>query len=190
MINDFKKVVVGLGNPGRHYQNTPHNLGFEVVDLLASESGASWKTKECFALTTRMSLGDFDILLVKPQTFMNLSGRCVAELRTRYQLSVGDFIVVCDDLALRFGQIRIRGRGSSGGHKGLESIIEWLSSSEFTRVRLGIAPGFEVLDAASYVLSPISEEFRDVSEQMIRQGKEAVEMICSLGLQAAMNKFN
>ena len=118
----FRKVVVGLGNPGLQYQNTPHNLGFEV--------------------------------------------------------------------ALPFGKIRIRGQGSSGGHKGLESIIDHLNSSGFTRVRLGIAPEIEVFDAASYVLSPIPKELRDVSEQMVRQGKEAVEMICSLGLEATMNRFN
>jgi PTH1 family peptidyl-tRNA hydrolase len=186
----FRKVVIGLGNPGMEYQNTPHNLGFDVVDLLVSRSGGSWKTEECSALTTRMSLGEFDILLAKPQTFMNLSGKAVAELMEKYEISVDDCIVVCDDLALPFGKIRVRGQGSSGGHKGLESIIEWLNSSEFTRVRLGIAPAFEVQDAAGYVLSPISRELRDLSEQMVRQGKEAVEMICSSGLQATMNKFN
>jgi len=186
----FRKVVVGLGNPGLQYQNTPHNLGFEVVDLLASRSRASWETKEGFALTTRMSLGDNNILLAKPQTFMNLSGKSVAGLLDKYEVSVNDLIVVCDDLALPFGKIRIRGQGSSGGHKGLESIIDHLNSSGFTRVRLGIAPEIEVFDPASYVLSPIPKELREVSEQMVRQGKEAVEMICSLGLEATMNRFN
>src|SRR5438132_7175150 len=154
----FRKVVVGLGNPGMEYQNTPHNLGFEVVDLLASRGGASWRTKECSALTTRMSLGDFDILLAKPQTFMNLSGKSVAELLEKYEVSVDGLIVACDDLALPFGKIRVRGQGSSGGHKGLESIIQWLNSGEFPRVRLGIAPAFEVQDLATYVLSPISKD--------------------------------
>jgi PTH1 family peptidyl-tRNA hydrolase len=184
------KVVVGLGNPGVHYQNTPHNLGFCVIDLLAGEAAVPLDTQECRALTARRSFGDSAVLLAKPQTFMNLSGGSVASLLEKFDLSASDLIVVCDDLALPYGRIRIRGQGSSGGHRGLESIIEWLNTNEFVRVRLGVGPGVEIPDAAEYVLTPIPAEFSQLTVEMSLQGKEAVKLICSQGLPAAMNKFN
>jgi peptidyl-tRNA hydrolase, PTH1 family len=187
---DVTKVVVGLGNPGLRYQNTPHNLGFSVIDLLASEAGVPLDTEDCQSLMATRSVGDFNLLLAKPQTFMNLSGGSVASLLEKFSLSAHDLIVVCDDLALPFGKIRIRGQGSSGGHKGLDSIIESLNTNEFVRVRLGVQPGEEILDAAEYVLNPIPVELRQLSTEMRWGGKEAVKLICSQGLTVAMNKFN
>jgi peptidyl-tRNA hydrolase, PTH1 family len=184
------KVVVGLGNPGLRYQNTPHNLGFSVIDLLAGEVGVSLDTEECRALIATRSLSDFTLLLVKPQTFMNLSGGSIAALLEKFGLSAHDLIVVCDDLALPFGEIRIRGQGSSGGHKGLDSIIEWLTTNEFVRVRLGVGPAEQILDTAEYVLTPIPAELKQLATEMSWSGKEAVKLICSQGLTAAMNKFN
>ena len=184
------KVVVGLGNPGVEYQNTPHNLGFCVIDLLAREAGLFLQTLECHALTARRPFGDSVVLLAKPQTFMNLSGRSVASLLKKFELSANDLIVACDDVALPYGKIRIRGGGSSGGHKGLESIIEWLNTDEFVRVRLGVGPGVEIHDVADYVLAPIPAEFSQTTTGISLHAKEAVKLICSQGLPAAMNKFN
>jgi peptidyl-tRNA hydrolase, PTH1 family len=184
------KVVVGLGNPGPQYHNTPHNLGFSVVDLLASEVGLSVETEQCHALTVQRTLGDDLALLAKPQTYMNLSGQSVSLLLEEHDLSPDKLIVICDDLALPYGKIRIRRQGSSGGHKGLESIIGWLETTEFVRVRLGVGPGIEISDVADYVLRPIPTEFGQLTGQMSLQATEAVKLACAEGFQAAMNKFN
>ncbi len=187
---NVRKVVVGLGNPGPQYHNTPHNLGFAVIDLLADEAGLSLWTEECHALTACRTMGDELVLLAKPQTHMNLSGRSVSLLLEECELSPDDLIVICDDLALPYGKIRIRGQGSSGGHKGLESIIECLETTQFVRVRLGIGPGVEILDAADYVLHPIPPERSSLTKEMSLQAKEAVKLTCSEGFRAAMNKYN
>jgi peptidyl-tRNA hydrolase, PTH1 family len=186
----LKRIVVGLGNPGVQYKYTPHNMGFAVVDRLATEQDAHWSTEECDALITEITIAESNVILAKPQTFMNLSGRSVILLLEKFGLSTGELIIACDDLALPFGKIRVRGQGSSGGHKGLESIIEQLNCNEFVRVRLGIGPEKEIFDAASYVLSPIPSDLKDLAIQMATQGKEAVKMVCFKGLQAAMNQFN
>lgn len=185
-----RMLVVGLGNPGPRYQNTPHNLGFEVVDLLASECRMTWSPESCLAGIASGRLGEIDLVLAKPQTYVNRSGSAVAAALERYALSVEDLVVVCDDLALPLGRIRIRGRGSSGGHNGLKSVIESLGRSDFIRVRLGISPAFAIVDAAEYVLSPIVSELRPAVQEMVTQGKEAVKMISSQGLLPAMNRFN
>jgi peptidyl-tRNA hydrolase, PTH1 family len=185
-----RKLVVGLGNPGLQYRNTPHNLGFEVVNLLASECGSSWRMGEQRVEIAEARHEEVNFLLVKPQTFMNLSGEAVLAVLGRFSFSMADLIVVCDDLALPLGKIRIRRRGSAGGHNGLKSIIESAGDSGFVRVRLGILPEFEVTDAANYVLSPIPLELRTSVSDMIARGKEAVKMIGSQGVIAAMNRFN
>jgi PTH1 family peptidyl-tRNA hydrolase len=187
---NITKVVVGLGNPGAQYQNTPHNLGFSVIDLLASEVGLDVTTRQGLALTAQRLIAESWVLLAKPQTYMNLSGRSVSLLLKEFDLSPDDLTVVCDDLALPFGKIRIRGQGSSGGHNGLQSIIECIETSEFTRVRLGIGPGTEVPNAADYVLAPIPSQYDLLTKQMSLRGREAVTLLCSEGLRAAMNKFN
>jgi PTH1 family peptidyl-tRNA hydrolase len=186
----LKWIVIGLGNPGIQFQNTPHNLGFEVVNLLATETGAHWRLEGCDALTTEIRIAESSVILAKPQTFVNRSGKSVVSLLEKFGLFTEDLIVTCDDLALPFGKIRVRGRGRSGGHRGLESIIEQLNCDEFIRVRLGIGPGEELFDAATYVLHPITSELRDQATQMTTQGKEAVKTICFSGLQTAMNQFN
>jgi peptidyl-tRNA hydrolase, PTH1 family len=185
-----KKLVVGLGNPGPRYRNTPHNLGFEVVNLLASECGSSWRIGERQVEIAEARHEGVDFLLAKPQTFMNLSGKAVVAVLGRFSFSMADLIVVCDDLALPLGKIRIRGRGSAGGHNGLKSIIESAGDSGFVRVRLGILPEFEVTDAAGYVLAPIPLELLPTVLEMIARGKEPVKMIGSQGLLPAMNRFN
>lgn len=186
----LRKIVVGLGNPDEEYHSTPHNLGFEVVDLLVAEGNSRWVVSDCLAMTARLELGDYQLILAKPQTYMNLSGKSVACLMEEFSAPVGDLIVTCDDLALPFGKIRVRGRGSSGGHRGLESIIEWLNSDEFIRVRLGIAPELPIVDASQYVLSPIRDELRELADLMIHQSREAIKMIVLSGLHMTMNRFN
>ena len=187
---NFKKLVVGLGNPGPRYVETPHNLGFEVVDLLAAECQAKWQSHGLHNLIAWCSFEGLELLLAKPQTFMNLSGKAVQSLCHDFLFSVSDLIVVCDDLALPLGKIRIRARGSAGGHNGLKSMIEALSRDDFVRVRLGIAPDYEVYDAAAYVLAPVPEGVRQDYDQMTMRGKEAVKAICLEGVIAAMNQFN
>lgn len=184
------KLVVGLGNPGERYAHTPHNAGFAVVDRLASAGGGGWKSDPCLARVATVGLSGTSLLLAKPQTYVNLSGSAVSLLLSEHRLSLDDMIVICDDLALPLGRIRIRARGGDGGHNGLKSIIEALATREFTRVRLGVAPEGIVPDVAEFVLAPVSPDRVAAFRQMIRQGAEAVESICLAGVDEAMNRFN
>ena len=184
-------LVVGLGNPGSQYRQTPHNLGFEVLDDLAAKLQTRWAAlQECEALVALAAREQIEWVLVKPQTWMNLSGRAVKLALEQFGFALSELLVICDDLALPFGKIRIRAKGSAGGHNGLKSIIEDTESSEFARVRLGILPEFGVSDAAEYVLSPIREEFGRLALTMVEQAGKAVVMIGQQGLLPAMNYFN
>ena len=183
-------LVVGLGNPGSQYRQTPHNLGFMVLDDLAAKLQARWALQACQALVALVEREQIEWVLVKPQTWMNLSGRAVKLALEQFGFSLSELLVICDDLALPFGKIRIRAKGSAGGHNGLKSIIEHTESSEFARVRLGILPELGVSDAAEYVLSPISEEFEKLALTMVEQAGKAVVMIGQQGLLPAMNYFN
>lgn len=184
------KLVVGLGNPGPRYAHTPHNAGFAVVDRLASAGGGGWKSDPCSARVATVGLSGTSLLLAKPQTWMNLSGRAVSLLLSEHRLSLDDLVVICDDLALPLGRIRIRAQGGDGGHNGLKSVIGALATREFTRVRLGVAPEGEIPDAAGYVLSPVPPDRAAAFRQMIQTGAEAVESICLAGVDEAMNRFN
>jgi PTH1 family peptidyl-tRNA hydrolase len=184
------KLIVGLGNPGRRYRQTPHNLGFVVAERLALESQIPWEGPEDKALVGRGLIAEIPLLLVKPQTFMNLSGQAIAALFDRYKLGTSDLVVICDDLSLPFGKLRIRREGSSGGHKGLQSIIDILGTQQFARIRLGIAPEEPREDAAGYVLSPLPPEYGERAERMVQAGVEALKMILSRGMEAAMSSFN
>ncbi len=185
----LRKVVVGLGNPGKLFQGTPHNLGFDVVDLLAADLGGRWERRASRSLALHSKYHDLELVLAKPQTYMNRSGEAVLLLQEEFSASSDDLLVICDDLALPFGKIRIRGRGSAGGHRGLESIIEVLGHSQFTRIRLGV--GLESMgDAAEYVLRPIDRSLKEVTEQMVTRANEAAKVVCLEGLKVAMNLFN
>ena len=183
-------LVVGLGNPGSQYRQTPHNLGFEVLDDLAAKLQTRWSLQQCHALVAMAEREQIEWVFVKPQTWMNISGRAVKSALEQFGFALSELLVVCDDLALPFGKIRIRTKGSAGGHNGLKSIIEHTESSEFARVRLGILPELGVSDAAEYVLSPISEEFKKLALTMVEQAGKAVVMIGQQGLLPAMNYFN
>ena len=185
------KMIAGLGNPGAEYQYTPHNLGFMAVDLLAQECGLELAHHEAQALTAWGRLEGHEVLLVKPQTYMNLSGMAVARLAGKYGVNpAGDLIVLVDDTALPLGSLRVRPRGSAGGHNGLKSVIGALHSSEFVRVRMGAGPEQPVGDRASYVLGRFRRSDLETVSEMLSQACEAVHVILREGSDKAMNQFN
>jgi len=184
-------LIIGLGNPGPKYEWTRHNCGFMVIDELARRVGKVVKAPECQALTARAIIGGEEAILAKPQTFMNLSGVAVSALIKKYEVQERSLIlVVSDDLALPFGKIRIRAQGSSGGQKGLKSIIEKLGGQDFPRLRLGIAPDHPVNDAADFVLSEFPKKDRDALARIVELAADAVEDLLTMGVANAMSKYN
>jgi len=185
------KLIVGLGNPGIEYQFTLHNLGFLVVDRIAEQQGAAVVNRRGRALTGKTPIAGVEVLLAKPETYMNRSGESVRSLVEELGLEpASDLIVVYDDLDLPFGDIRIRKTGGAGGHHGMESIIGALGARNFSRIRLGISPGHKVSDGALYVLSPIKKSQYEVVNQALDTAAEAVKVILTEGADAAMNRFN
>ena len=185
------KLIVGLGNPGIEYQFTPHNLGFLVVDRLAEQSGVRVSNRQCRALTGKAVIAGREVLLAKPETYMNLSGMSVRELVQEHEIDPSrDLIVIYDELDLPLGTIRIRQRGSSAGHNGMESIIGALGSDEFIRMRLGIGPDHPVKDGARYVLGQFKKSQYAAVDEELDTAAEAVRMILSAGVAQAMNQFN
>lgn len=186
------RLVVGLGNPGREYSRTRHNLGFMLLDrflYLKKQDQEKWRW-EAEALTSRVRLGPEELLLAKPQTYMNLSGRAVRLLLDKYALPPEQMIVAYDDLDLPLGRIRIRERGSSGGHLGLESIIDNIGTDRFVRLRMGIRGPDPISDPAEYVLSPFEERELEAAEAMIERAAQALETIVTSGAERAMSRFN
>ncbi len=188
------KIIVGLGNPGARYEFTRHNIGFLAVDCIADKFDISLNKKSHNAVW-----GKNDIIIAKPQTFMNLSGEAVKSLADYFHIETKDIIVICDDIDLDFGTVRIRKKGGSGGHKGMESIIEQLGTNDFTRIRLGIGrpekqgQGSGVKwqeDIADYVLSQFSKEEKATLNQMLDITKEAAGVILQHGIEKAMSEFN
>ena len=185
------KLIVGLGNPGIEYQFTPHNLGFLAIDRIANNLGVEIRNRQCRALTARAVIAGQPMILAKPETFMNLSGLSVRELVAEYQVDVkSDLIVIYDELDLPLGAIRIRTRGSSAGHNGMESILGALGTDEFLRIRLGVAPDRKVTDGVKFVLTPFRKAQLKVVDEVLDIAAEAVEVILKEGPAAAMNRFN
>ena len=185
------KLIVGLGNPGIEYQFTPHNVGFLAVDRIADQCGARIGNRRCRALTGKAEIEGTEVLLAKPETFMNLSGMSVRELVEEFEAEPArDLIVIHDELDLPLGAIRIRQRGSSAGHNGLESILGALETPEFTRIRLGIAPARAVRDGAAYVLAPFKRSQYKVVDELLDSAADAVKVILAEGASKAMNRFN
>jgi PTH1 family peptidyl-tRNA hydrolase len=185
------KLIVGLGNPGIEYQFTPHNLGFLAIDRIANNLGVEIRNRQCRALTARAVIAGQPVILAKPETFMNLSGLSVRELVAEYQADVkSDLIVIYDELDLPLGTIRIRQRGSSAGHNGMESILGALGTDEFLRIRLGIAPDRKVADSVKFVLTPFRKAQLKVVDEVLDMAAETVEVILKEGPAAAMNRFN
>ena len=185
------KLIVGLGNPGIEYQFTPHNLGFLTIDRIANDLGIEVRNRQCRALTARASIAGEAVVLAKPETYMNLSGLSVRELVAEHEVEVSrGLIVIYDELDLPFGSIRIRQRGSSAGHNGMESILGALGTDEFLRIRLGIAPERKVGDGAKYVLTPFRKAQLESVDEVLDKAAEAVAVILKDGPDAAMNRFN
>lgn len=183
-------MLVGLGNPGPRYRGTYHNIGFEVVDELARRHQVRFGTSPADALTARIRGPAGDVLLVKPLTFMNLSGRAVGELQRFYKIELADLLVILDDVNLPPGRLRLRGRGSAGGHNGLQSIIDSLGTDAFPRLRVGVGRGDPRRDLASHVLAPVAPEEADRLREAARRAADAAETFVTAGLQEAMNRFN
>ncbi len=182
------KLIVGLGNPGRKYEHTRHNMGFDVVDLF-SELAQIDVDKESFkGLVGRGKVFDEDIFILKPQTFMNLSGESVVEIVNYFKIDINDIIVVYDDMALAPGRIRLRPGGSSGGHKGMQNIIDHLNNSDIKRIRVGI--GEPTYDTIDYVLSKPSKEERELIDQAIVDAANALKDILKTNFDKAMTKYN
>ena len=185
------KLIVGLGNPGIEYQFTPHNMGFLAVDRIAERCGVRVSNRQCRALTGRAVIAEQEVLLAKPETYMNLSGVSVRELVREHEVDPAqDLIVIYDELDLALGAVRIRQRGSSAGHNGMESIIGALGSDEFVRMRLGIAPDHPVKDGAPYVLGQFKKSQYAAVDQELDTAAEAVKVILGEGVVKAMSRFN
>jgi len=184
------KVIVGLGNPGVRYRKTRHNLGFWILDALAAEAGISWKRKR--KLMAWLGHGEWKnerLIIVKPTTYVNASGRAVRAVMDYYGVQLRDLLVVVDDVNLRVGMIRIRPRGGSGGHHGLESVIRSLGTTDFARIRVGIGGG-ELDDLTAHVLSRLSREEAAWYQQVVSGVIEAMAGIIQNGIEKAMNQYN
>jgi len=185
--------VVGLGNPGLKYEFTRHNIGFRIVDSLVQDIEVEFKkVKSYYSLISRGMINNHKVILIKPQTFMNLSGRAVSKVVSYYKIPLQDLLIVYDDLNLELGQVRIRKKGSAGGHKGIESIMQYLDSEEIPRLRIGIGnPSVNFnFDYVSYVLSNFNNEEKDKIGEVIQLSTDAIKTVIEDGFEKAMRKYN
>lgn len=183
-------MIAGLGNPGKEYQETRHNIGFLAVEALAQRWSLSWKKGRFNSLLAKGKYKNFECLLVKPQIFMNRSGEAIAPLLNFYRASLEDLIVFHDDLDLPLGRLKIKSGGGDGGHRGIRSLIESLSSEEFIRFRLGIGRPPQRVDPVEYVLRPWENEEKKGLPEVIQKGTEALEYFLDKGLEAVMNRYH
>jgi peptidyl-tRNA hydrolase, PTH1 family len=183
-------LIVGLGNPGREYENTRHNLGFQAVDRLAKDLGISVSKDICNSLTGQAQWEGHRVVLAKPQTFMNLSGDSVAELVKWFKIEEGHLIVIHDDLDIEPGKLKVRPHGNSAGHNGVESVIQRMKTTEFIRIRIGIGRATLADDNAKYVLAHIPAGEKDMLQSSVNSAAEAALTIVKSGIDAAMNSFN
>lgn len=186
----FVKLVVGLGNPGSQYEGSRHNVGFMVVDLLARRKRVGVTQRRFHALVGQCEVCGEQVLLAKPLTYMNRSGYAVRAIAGWYEVGISDIMVVVDDMALEPGRLRVRPKGSDGGHNGLKSIIALLGSDEFPRVRVGIGRPGPAEDAVSYVLGWFARAEFAVMSEAFGRAADAVEAWAASGIDAAMNRFN
>ena len=184
------KIIVGLGNPGLQYRNTRHNVGFMVADRLAEQWATSFSQQKHGGLLAAAHWAGGPVLVVKPLTYMNNSGQCVAEVVRYKNATPEDLIVIMDDVDLPLGKLRLRTEGSAGGHNGLKSIVQHLGTENFSRLRLGVGSCAEGVDLANYVLGSFFREEMEQRDQMISRAVEAVESALAKGVAQAMNEFN
>lgn len=184
-------IIVGLGNPDRQYQNTRHNIGFDVIDVIAAKNNITVSERKHKALIGKGFVGGQKVVLVKPQTYMNLSGESVRDIIDFYKIDEkNELIVISDDVSLDVGQIRIRKKGSAGGHNGLKNIILHLGHDEFQRVKMGVGEKPGGYDLADYVLGHFPKEEREIMDESAGRAAAAVEMMITEGADAAMNQYN
>lgn len=184
-------LIAGLGNPGKLYINSRHNIGFKVIEALSKKYRTSLnKDKDTLSLIGKVNIEDKDVLLAMPQTFMNLSGVALKQLQNKYAVGLSDILVICDDLDLEFGRLKLRPQGSSGVHRGLESIMNSLGSQKLARLRIGIGRPDCDIDAASYVLAGFKSEEKEELKQIINQSCLCCQAWLSKGITEAMNIFN
>lgn len=184
-------IIVGLGNPDRQYQNTRHNIGFDVIDVIAAKNNITVGERKHKALIGKGFVGGQKVVLVKPQTYMNLSGESVREVIDFYKIDEKtELIVISDDISLDVGQIRIRKKGSAGGHNGLKNIILHLGHDEFQRVKMGVGEKPQGYDLVDYVLGHFPKEEREVMDESAGRAADAVEVMITDGADAAMNQYN
>lgn len=183
-------LIAGLGNPTKEYEKTRHNVGFDTIDILADKHGIAVTEKKHKALCGRGIIGNEKVLLLKPQTFMNVSGESIRDAVDFYKIDPAHMIIIYDDISLEEGQLRIRTKGSAGGHNGVKSIIAHLGSQEFLRIKIGVGAKPDRMDLASYVLSRFSQTEQVVMEDAFRDAADAAEMMLTDGAAAAMNRYN
>ncbi len=182
------KLIVGLGNPGKKYEHTRHNMGFDVVDLFSDLAQIDVDKESFKGLVGRGKILGQDVIILKPQTFMNLSGESVSEIVRYFKIEIEDILIIFDDMALAPGKIRLRGSGSSGGHKGMQNIIDLLGTDQIKRIRIGIGePTYDVID---YVLTKPGKEERVLIDEAINEAVEAIKIYLKNNFDIAMSKFN
>jgi len=184
------KLLVGLGNPGKSYESTRHNVGFEILEILARRAGSPSRRARCQGELAQATIRGCPVLLVWPLTWMNLSGSCVLAIRDFYKIDPGDMLVICDDFNLPAGTIRIRPGGSAGGQNGLADILRRLGTPEVPRLRVGIGPvppGWKPVD---FVLGRFSREEREALGEVLERAADAAEAWLAVGIQATMNRYN
>lgn len=184
------KIIVGLGNPEKKYEGTRHNVGFATLDRLAETYQIAVDTKKFQGLIGKGVIGGEKVILVKPLTYMNLSGNCVREVAEYFRVEAGDILVIFDDISLIPGQIRIRPKGSAGGHNGIKSIIANLGSQEFPRIKCGVGEKPKGSDLADWVLGHFNNEDKRLVDEAMDRAVKAVECILTEGVDAAMNRYN
>ena len=184
------KLIIGLGNPGKLYEHTRHNIGFDVIDALADRWGAPLNQTKFNGMYAIVHRPEGKVMLLKPLTYMNLSGECVRPMMDYFNIDVEDIIVIYDDLDLETGKLRLRGKGSAGGHNGIKSLIQHLGTQEFNRIRVGVSRPPAGMKVADYVLSKFSKEDETIVQEAIKKSCDAVESSLSKKFLDVMNTFN
>ena len=179
------KMIVGLGNPGKQYERTRHNSGFMAIDKVAEKLNLNINKKECAALTAKNN----QVILVKPQTYMNNSGEAVSQIMKYYHIDINDLLIIYDDLDLKYGQLRLRLKGSSGGHNGIKSIINYIHSENFKRIRIGIEKN-PLIETADYVLGKVEKDKQQLFDDSIEKASQAAIEFITDEFEKIMNKYN
>jgi PTH1 family peptidyl-tRNA hydrolase len=189
-MSEFSKLVVGLGNPGKEYESTAHNLGFMVIDRLAERNGIRVTRKDSMAFVGQGTVAGKKVLLAKPQTYMNVSGESVQGLLVKNEVAPGDLVLVYDELDLPWQSVRIRPNGSAAGHRGVDSVIGCVGTKDFPRVRLGVHGGRREKDGAQIVLAKLKRAHRKELDELLDYASQAVESIIAEGVEKSMAKYN